>query len=179
MDDTQTPLRKRPRPVVSCLRCREKKLRCDRLLPCENCTKASCAAKCTYGHSSPAPDQERPAEHALPRGKRSQPVEGSGTSEHEQLPRAVGVVEDLQRRVAKLEEALVSSRLLSTSSTAIDESGASCQSVNTVRSKSSSARQLGTLVVKGSRSRYHGQNDRITFLNQVHHLLCAVVLVWC
>ena len=25
----------------------------------------------------------------------------------------------------------------------------------------------GTLMVKGSRSRYHGQNDRITLLNQV------------
>lgn len=29
----------RPRPAKSCERCREKKLKCDRELPCNNCTK--------------------------------------------------------------------------------------------------------------------------------------------
>jgi Fungal Zn(2)-Cys(6) binuclear cluster domain. len=35
--------RKRPRPVVSCLRCREKKLKCDRVVPCQNCVNRAAA----------------------------------------------------------------------------------------------------------------------------------------
>lgn len=52
MEDTRfESSRKRPRPVVSCLRCREKKLKCDRLLPCQNCTKTpGGSAECTYNH---------------------------------------------------------------------------------------------------------------------------------
>jgi hypothetical protein len=49
MEDTPSESsRKRPRPVVSCLRCREKKLKCDRTLPCHNCTKSSRSSACTY-----------------------------------------------------------------------------------------------------------------------------------
>ena len=174
MDDAQTPLRKRPRPVVSCLRCRDKKLRCDRLMPCENCNKAGCASKCMYGQQptptqAPEPGLPVPQEPALSKRKPSQPRDINETSGHDP-PRSVGIVEDLQARVFKLEEALSINRLPST--TVIhNESRASPQSVNTIQS-TASQRQLGTLVVKGSRSRYHGQNDRVTLLNQVPHLPC-------
>lgn len=52
MEDTRFDTsRKRPRPVVSCLRCREKKLKCDRLSPCQNCTKVPGGRnECTYNH---------------------------------------------------------------------------------------------------------------------------------
>lgn len=39
---------KRPRPVVSCLNCRRKKLKCDRRLPCEKCVKSGKVANCAY-----------------------------------------------------------------------------------------------------------------------------------
>lgn len=44
---------KRPRPVVSCLSCRRMKLKCNRQLPCDRCTRVGRAAICAY-----APGQE-------------------------------------------------------------------------------------------------------------------------
>jgi hypothetical protein len=56
-------IRRRPRPVISCLPCRERKSKCDRLLPCGQCTKGGRAAGCKYseehGTSRPRP---RPVE---------------------------------------------------------------------------------------------------------------------
>lgn len=102
MDGTQT--RKRPRPVVSCLRCREKKLKCDRIVPCENCTKSGCPSDCTYNQSQASLD-------ALPKAKRVQL--GSEAVDQHPDPRVepgrnagVGIIEDLQLRLAKLEELL-------------------------------------------------------------------------
>lgn len=46
--DNGNEARKRPRPVVSCLRCRDKKLRCDRSIPCTNCAKVNIASDCVY-----------------------------------------------------------------------------------------------------------------------------------
>lgn len=93
--------RKRPRPVISCLRCREKKLKCDRVTPCENCTKAGCPADCVYNQclnlndnvkrvrlSSATIDQQ-----SAPRGE-----SGGGAG--------IGIIEDLQQRVIRLEERL-------------------------------------------------------------------------
>ncbi|RFU32810.1 hypothetical protein B7463_g3494, partial [Scytalidium lignicola] len=38
----------RPRPVLSCLRCRRRKIRCDRILPCGQCTLTGHARQCSY-----------------------------------------------------------------------------------------------------------------------------------
>jgi hypothetical protein len=122
--------RKRPRPIVSCLRCRQKKLKCDRVAPCENCVKTSTASTCTYNQNGRTTAKD--------------------TNEHS----AVGItnsLEDLQLRMAKVEEFLgINSRQLA--------------GVNEV---ATSGHVLGTVVVKGNRSIYHGQNDRATLLNQV------------
>lgn len=92
--------RKRPRPVVSCLRCREKKLKCDRVAPCQNCVKGGSEAECTYHQQ---PDSVDP--HSQPKPKRAQIAEAN-----EPDPRtpwamgpSIGIIEDLQRRVLKLE----------------------------------------------------------------------------
>lgn len=67
MEDTRfESSRKRPRPVVSCLRCREKKLKCDRLSPCQNCTKLPGGlTECTYNHdhtkTTTIPSKSRPS----------------------------------------------------------------------------------------------------------------------
>ncbi|KAE9366592.1 hypothetical protein N431DRAFT_417394 [Stipitochalara longipes BDJ] len=40
--------RPRPRPVLSCLRCRSRKIKCDRLLPCKQCTLTGHDSQCSY-----------------------------------------------------------------------------------------------------------------------------------
>ncbi|KAI8981354.1 fungal-specific transcription factor domain-containing protein [Trametes punicea] len=48
--DGQAARRKKPgRAPVSCAECRRLKLRCDRKVPCETCTKRGCAALCPDG----------------------------------------------------------------------------------------------------------------------------------
>ncbi|KAF2821649.1 hypothetical protein CC86DRAFT_426013 [Ophiobolus disseminans] len=128
MDDSNPNPRKRPRPVVSCLRCRDKKLKCDRTAPCENCIKASTAHSCTYKRSGHVSSNE------------VTPVPGVATANS---------LEDLQIRMARVEE------MLSV------QSGTLTQAVEKTKQHS-----LGTVVVKGDRSVYHGQNDRVTLLNQ-------------
>ncbi|KAI0778884.1 hypothetical protein BD413DRAFT_512605 [Trametes elegans] len=50
--DGEPRQRKRPgRVPVSCAECRRLKLRCDRKVPCETCTKRGCAALCPDGTS--------------------------------------------------------------------------------------------------------------------------------
>lgn len=42
------PKRRRNRLVVVCLRCRKKKAKCDKQLPCNQCMRANCADECLY-----------------------------------------------------------------------------------------------------------------------------------
>lgn len=107
---------KRPRPVLSCLECRRKKLKCDRLLPCNQCNKSGHSAQCAYYNRRPSQAQALLTEsegEAPPRKRRSgraelgPPQRDPATSK---LPDALdsklpghGVLEDLQARVAKIE----------------------------------------------------------------------------
>lgn len=65
---------KRARPTISCLECRRKKLKCDRVQPCMQCTKAGKDSLCTFA-SPPVPPkskgvlQHRPAENPNKRPK--------------------------------------------------------------------------------------------------------------
>lgn len=94
--------RKRPRPVVSCLRCREKKLKCDRVVPCQNCVKSGCRSDCTY--------TQQPAEwHPRPKKVQLTDVNDHDQDQNHHIVRGtagIGVIEDLQMRVVKLEELL-------------------------------------------------------------------------
>ncbi|KAH9932118.1 uncharacterized protein BXZ73DRAFT_90043 [Epithele typhae] len=77
--DVPAKQRKRPgRVPVSCAECRRLKLRCDRKVPCETCTKRGCAALCPDG-----------ACRLLITG-------GKGTRQ------AVADVEDLKKKIAEL-----------------------------------------------------------------------------
>jgi hypothetical protein len=134
--------RKRPRPVVSCLRCRNKKLKCDRATPCQNCIKASIADTCTYD----------PDGHIL--AKEVAPVAATTAT--------ASSLEDLQRRMAAVEELL-----------GVKPSAPKVTTINATATVSPEI--LGTLVVKGNRSIYHGQNDRTTLLNQVRPIPSRLV----
>lgn len=67
-------------------------------MPCQNCVKSACRADCTYNQQPGAESQSPP--------KRVQLTEG----EHDQRTitaiAGVGIIEDLQMRVIKLEERL-------------------------------------------------------------------------
>ena len=152
--------RKRPRPIISCIRCRDKKLKCDRVTPCQNCIKARCSELCTYHHSPETLESVPSTKRIQYANSTNVDIETSGGSD---IGRAagLGIIEDLQQRVSKLEEAVSANNgetrnHLSFKST---QQPSQTQSVN-------SGPLLGTLAVKGSRSRYHGQNNRISLLNQ-------------
>ncbi len=130
--------RKRPRPVVSCLRCRDKKLKCDRTAPCENCVKASTANTCTYNRNGISPPK---LEHS------------SAANGHAPF----GSLEDLQQRMAKVEDILGVTRDRTSQGLARTDK----------QPPPTPLPLLGTVVVTGNRSVYHGQNDRVTLLNQV------------
>lgn len=44
---------KRARPTISCLECRRKKLKCDRVQPCMQCTKSGRQSLCEYATGPP------------------------------------------------------------------------------------------------------------------------------
>lgn len=152
--------RKRPRPIISCIRCRNKKLKCDRAAPCQNCIKAGCSTTCTYQRSPETSD-------SLPRAKRIHLGNSANADDEPSCPSdaggnaGLGIIEDLQQRVLKLEEA----RFADNGPMQNYMCSESSQQPNRTQSKDP-ALPLGTLVVKGSRSRYHGGNSRISLLNQ-------------
>lgn len=128
--------RKRPRPVVSCFRCRDKKLKCDRVSPCQNCVKGNIADSCTYQRG----------------------VNGFSKESSSGPTTSTNVVEDLQSRLVRVEE-LLGIRNSKQPSSPVAEA---------------TPQAIGTVVVKGNRSIFRGQNDRTTLLNQVRtvHQIC-------
>jgi hypothetical protein len=114
---------KRPRLVLSCLECRRKKLKCDRLLPCNQCTKVGKSANCAYSSGKPfyprallsgasesetAPrkkiDRVKPVAVPLAQGNNrtyAAPIASNGINGKH------GVIEDLQHRVERLEGLLL------------------------------------------------------------------------
>ncbi|OQV07108.1 Fungal Zn2-Cys6 binuclear cluster domain-containing protein isoform 2 [Cladophialophora immunda] len=110
---------KRPRPVISCLECRRKKLRCSRSHPCQQCVKIGRPGKCEYQvGQEPEPNIEYSAALSAPnKRQRLEPpaiIEGGGSdlarnalSDQGPPPVSHGIIEDLQDRVSRLERALL------------------------------------------------------------------------
>lgn len=167
---------KRPRPTLSCLECRRKKLRCDRLLPCRQCQKAGNTARCTYTKSQGSqPPAQLSDESEYGSGGRSKKATRSksrvrphGSSSSSRFPTNTGsvgrentrAIEDLQLRVEKLERLLLDQRHHSLPS----QKAASGRDEQVDRSSIS---HLGKLSINGSRSRYHGHNHKKLWLHQV------------
>ncbi|KAK6815887.1 Transcription factor lepE [Aspergillus parasiticus] len=67
----QTAQRKRRRPVLACDRCRRRKIRCDRKVPCSQCLRTGYASTCTYltNSNSSFPGEDLPGldttDHAM------------------------------------------------------------------------------------------------------------------
>ncbi|EXJ88332.1 hypothetical protein A1O1_05262 [Capronia coronata CBS 617.96] len=122
---------KRPRPVISCLECRRKKLKCDRTYPCRQCLKIGRPGRCEYqagqepelntayaaawttANKRPRLDRE-PSEGLADNAsdaRRNSFLEQERREPRRLLyspaPAAGGVIEDLQERIARLEQALL------------------------------------------------------------------------
>lgn len=105
--DTSSPSLKRPRPIVSCLNCRRKKLKCDRRLPCEKCIRSGKPNVCAY-----APGQ-------LPIIEDSETVNGSSkrqrtytSSVSSSTAVSLARFEALEARVCQLERAIETRHIL-------------------------------------------------------------------
>lgn len=93
---------KRPRPVKSCLRCRNKKLKCDREQPCSKC-RIHPEEDCVYDErvgslGDPFHHVERPSYHPTPPS-----VVSSQRGEIRRSPSSPEQVSKLQARVRRLE----------------------------------------------------------------------------
>lgn len=87
-------VQKRPRPVISCLECRRKKLKCDRLLPCRQCIKYGREKLCEY-----APGQQ-------PESRIENEAAERDSDHHLMSAGRQGEIDDLYERVKTLEQAL-------------------------------------------------------------------------
>jgi hypothetical protein len=66
---------RRQRAILSCNDCRRRKLRCDRLDPCNRCIKGGIADSCAYGpgaHGTPSESSRHSAKAARKRSSRRQ-----------------------------------------------------------------------------------------------------------
>ncbi|KAF2100209.1 hypothetical protein NA57DRAFT_73822 [Rhizodiscina lignyota] len=98
--------RARPRPTLSCLSCRRKKLRCDRAQPCEQCVRSRRSAQCTYA-VDPSISQSTNSYDENDDSPRKRARTGGGTQQSNGLGTNASVlraIEDLQARVAELEK---------------------------------------------------------------------------
>ncbi|KIW20177.1 hypothetical protein PV08_00752 [Exophiala spinifera] len=103
---------KRPRPVISCLICRRKKLKCDRLRPCQQCIKVGRPTGCIY---QPGQEPEPNVAYLQGHPSKRQRFEASFVDitngnlaiapRPPQTPTG-GVIEDLLARVARIEKAV-------------------------------------------------------------------------
>ncbi|KAJ5646385.1 hypothetical protein N7490_002757 [Penicillium lividum] len=83
------------RKRLACVECTRRKVKCDKILPCRNCTKKGTACTRPRERSSPSPSQsERIERPVLPRPSTDAPVD------------AVATIERLQSKVNELEAAL-------------------------------------------------------------------------
>jgi hypothetical protein len=118
---TTLPPAKRPRPVISCLECRRKKLKCSRTYPCQQCLKVGRPGRCEYqagqepepnlnytGSLAPSPKRQRVLPPASNHDATTPPSSNQPDLNHQaSVSTKPGVVEDLQERVARLEQALL------------------------------------------------------------------------
>ena len=111
---------KRPRPVISCLECRRKKLKCSRTLPCQQCLKIGKPDSCSF-QAGQIPDSRLPSDEPAEKRSRlgsssianglesARPFRYAGlgaspaASRPSPLTDGIGLFEQLEQRVVYLE----------------------------------------------------------------------------
>ena len=112
--------RKRSRPILSCLECRRKKLKCDRTLPCDQCRRLGRARLCAFSDGVEPLAQRETAFHdsdnlfdARPSKTRRQDGDDVVFERATNgLHLSTGSVEELESRVLRLEAALAANSTL-------------------------------------------------------------------
>jgi hypothetical protein len=115
---------RRQRAVLSCNDCRRRKLRCDRVLPCNRCIKGGIADICAYEPETHSPTSKNSSQRPLKRRRRSpsqsHPTAGEKARCHLDIPKlfnppeflksdktAEDRVKSLEGQVALLEQQLL------------------------------------------------------------------------
>jgi hypothetical protein len=171
---------KRPRPVLSCSECRRKKLKCSRTLPCAQCTKTGGAARCSYNEYAQSASPSEAAQDVLyseDGGTVRKTASRRVTGRHEDIESPtyrsnktqtsvakLGIIEDLQSRLEKLEQEL-KSHIPNLNHLHEHERD------DDYRTKRNDISFRGVVRLKGSTTRFHGQNQKVALLNHVGLLL--------
>ncbi|KAK8862072.1 fungal-specific transcription factor domain-containing protein [Apiospora arundinis] len=152
---------KRPRPVKSCIECRKRKLKCDRLLPCSQCQKSQ--RHCRYAPDGDAANLSDASDADVSeRASKKNCV----PSAHEQTPRSRerplpassqhSLLDDYGARLDRLENIVL---------TNAEKSVKSTPTLRHQPLKSSSMTIRGLTVKGGLRTRFFGQNSTRVLLN--------------
>ena len=112
--------RKRSRPILSCLECRRKKLKCDRTLPCDQCRRLGRARLCAFSDGvEPLGKQENASSESatLFNTRPSKVLRQAGDeavlqNDTNGANEATGTIEELKSRVLRLEAALTADATL-------------------------------------------------------------------
>ncbi|EKG15486.1 hypothetical protein MPH_07298 [Macrophomina phaseolina MS6] len=156
------PSRKRPRPTLSCRECRQRKLRCDRSQPCQQCAKGQREGLCIFDTEQP---RREPANQVSADPKyRTSAIRNAANQHGHLLPSRTqapqvqgGIIEDLQARVASLEAIIHAER-------AVPE-----------RLQNLVEQAIGTLSVKDDRCRYYGNGYRYGLFERVHGMASSML----
>jgi hypothetical protein len=177
--------RSRARATKSCQRCRAKKLKCDRVLPCSNCTKGERdGSECTFIYG-PGIEDARVMEEAHQRGMKKFRVErpsdqhiwdrlqaphpevtqtqSPGYGGYNVIPSASNGISDGNRPPLNY---LTPYPAMHTPGTGYGESPVSMPAVSQSRSDIPSA-PLGRIQARGSRTRYSSAGNRMEIMDHV------------
>ncbi|KAJ2989892.1 hypothetical protein NUW58_g3235 [Xylaria curta] len=142
---------KRPRPVKSCLECRRRKLKCDRLLPCTQCQKSRRSCRYVSDGETGSVSDASDAETSDRAPKRSTPRDG-----HSQSQGSPGLLEDYGARIERLEHILMDK------TSPVNESSGGSRSQRPV---ASALTMRGLKVKGGSRTRFFGPSSARVLVN--------------
>lgn len=161
----------RPRPVLSCFRCRRRKVKCDRLLPCRQCKLTGQAAHCIYSAQSKSVAADGAHTGIGKNSRRGLTDSSHFYMEHSDHPSPVSVhaesgvgsnsesLQSIQQRLRKLE------RFCRTHSSTLEvpaDHGTDIRDTNTPVPSTDAA-----LSIKISGPRYHSQSYKKSLLHHV------------
>ncbi|ORY56139.1 uncharacterized protein BCR38DRAFT_478908 [Pseudomassariella vexata] len=174
---------KRPRPVKSCIECRTRKLRCDRLLPCSQCQKSQ--RNCRYAADGVAADGEggnsegSDVEAATERAPKRINVQNGSTTSQSTLPShndpnksrslqvSASILDDYGARLERLEHVVLKSNSPSAGAFGKDFSSGHhhANPRRKIKLLASSCTIRGLAIKGTTRTRYFGQNSTRVLLN--------------
>ncbi|XRM45559.1 hypothetical protein ABZX51_008646 [Aspergillus tubingensis] len=197
---TDTEPRKRRRPAKSCEQCRQRKVRCDRNVPCGPCTRARSSLGCSYRRvsRSPSPTDHQasplishepqrnargyPLPSGLPDGSTGSldetPHIGPQCGSKECISSQLGsTIRDLQLRLQRLEEQLTSPDIARPSAPEPDIQRALrelCDKVQSLEQRllctQSTQAPKGELAIAAAPPRLHSSSKKMKLFGPTHYM---------